>query len=682
MSTSSAAPAPPDAPPAKRPAGARFAATIGWIKEHYCTMDPRTAGVFRWVLGFLCAAHLLRHWQEAQIYYSNDGVLTNHYHLFRPASGYHFSLYHAFSSLGEVHIAFALSLFCHLALMVGWHARLFSIINFILVTSLDSRLVMVENGGYIVVNLLAFYAMFLPVGQRFSLDALLRSYRERKEKTVLDLNERYRPAWVTDPFVSMAALVVILNLAVVYFFNVVNKSGQIWRSGDTVHYVLHLNRMVTGLAVFFRDILPYPVTRGISWIVLCVEAMLVTMILAPYARRLTRPIAMLGMWGLHGSFGIMMRLGPFSWFMIGWSSLLLAPEQWDALERWYRKRAAPRVVVYDRSSPLAFALARLLTRLDRLELLRFEESEEGVSDVALMAARDPESGRVFTDFEALREIVRALPGGRYALPVLQVLSFGLLGAMWRAMGARREAIARFFGLTLPPRGAAVVERPSALGRFWRRQAVRLREIVVVYYALCAIVQAINENKAIPAAAKIRLPKAMETALNATLIYPRLFQGWGMFAPNPITDDGSVTVVAWTRGGRRVDPFTGEEPDLDLTDARGLGLTQIEQDYWNRIRIDRNKVYRQGLREYLLRWHELTGHPEDEIVAFDVYWVRAQCPLPHQDKAYDNETIAILTYRKPGYKPPPGAPPIPPSPRLESADSPTTPNALLKPPIKP
>ncbi len=141
---------------------------------------------------------------------------------------------------------FAVALCCHLCLLVGWHARLFAVISFILVTSLDNRLVLVENGGYVVVNLVTLYACFLPVERRFSVDALRRSYRERHEKTAADLDARYLPAWATEDYVSLAVFLVVLNLAVVYFFNVINKNGEIWRKGETVHYVLFLNRMVTG----------------------------------------------------------------------------------------------------------------------------------------------------------------------------------------------------------------------------------------------------------------------------------------------------------------------------------------------------------------------------------------------------------------------------------------------------
>ena len=164
-------------------------------------------------------------------------------------------------------------------------------------------------------------------------------------------------------------------------------------------------------------------------------------------------------------------------------------------------------------------------------------------------------------------------------------------------------------------------------------------------------------------------------MQATIGYPRLYQGWGMFAPNPITDDGTVVVDGRTVDGRRLDPFTGKEPELDLTRSDGLGLGQIQQDYFNRIRLDRNAVFRQGLSEYLRAWHLRTGRPEDELVSFDVYWVRDQCPRPGDRKPYDNETIPILTWRKPGYRPRAGAPPIPPEPKTQSAETP-------QPPVKP
>jgi hypothetical protein len=87
------------------------------------------------------------------------------------------------------------------------------------------------------------------------------------------------------------------------------------------------------------------------------------------------------------------------------------------------------------------------------------------------------------------------------------------------------------------------------------------------------------------------------------------------------------------------------------------------------RLERNIVFRQGLSEYLKAWHLRTGHPEDELVSFDVYWVRCQCPRIGEDQPYDNEKVALVTWRKPGYRPPPGMAPLPPEPKVASAETP-------------
>ncbi|MBK9261391.1 MAG: HTTM domain-containing protein [Polyangiaceae bacterium] len=627
------------------------------------TMDPRTLGFFRLVHGFLLTGDCLRHWNEARIYYSNSGVLTNHFHLFRPSGHFNFSLFHAFSTIGEVHVAFAIMFLCHVCYWLGWHTRLFAMLSFIFVTSLDNRLVLVENGGYVVVNLLTGWAMFMPTGQRFSVDALLRSFRERRERNAADLNATQSSfSWQTSPYVSLIGLVAILNIAVIYYFNVINKSGIIWRNGDTVHYVLHLDRMVTGLAVWFRENLPLSLMRLLTWSVLVVEAFIMMLILSPQGRRITRPLAMLLMAGLHGSFGVMMRLGPFSWFMICWSFLFPQPVHWEILNRWYTKRSRTWIVVYDRRSALAFFLCRLFARLDNCERLQFEESAEGDDAPPLLRVRDVQTGEDFADRSALVEIVRALPAGRFFWPIFRVVSLGLAGVLFDQLVRRRDAVERAFGLSSRARGQVSASEPSPLGAGAMRVRAGLRELVVAWFFLCAVSQTINENKAVPKILKHTQPFPMQ----ATIWYPRMSQGWGMFAPNPISDDGSVSIDAITIDGRHIDPFTGEAPDLDLTDARGLGLGQIRQDYWNRIRMDGNKGLRQGLKEYLLRWHKETGRAEDELVAFDVYWLRDQCPLPGQTRPYKHEKIAILTYRKPGYRPPPGQPALPREPKVESA----------------
>ncbi|MBK8254566.1 MAG: hypothetical protein IPK82_18100 [Polyangiaceae bacterium] len=494
------------------------------------------------------------------------------------------------------------------------------------------------------------------------MDALLRSFREHKEQTWEDLNHRFRPADKFELEVSAVYLLATVNIALIYFFNVVNKSGHIWRTGMTVHYVLHLDRMVTGLAVFFREWMPLWFTRIISWAVLSLEALICAWILSPYGRRYTRPFAMVGMHVLHGLFGTMFRLGPFSWFMICWSYLLPRPETWADLATWYKKKAHPVEVILDRSSPLAFAVGRLLARLDGLDLLTFTPSDPEKANPPFIALTLP-NGPELQDGAALRRVVRLLPAGRFIYPIASVLTLGVLPLVLSMLPSRRESLARFFGLTLAAQGTALIKADTPFGLRLAGARITARETLIAYLATCAVFQVFIENKCFPPQLKPKMPPYMA----ATVAYPRMFQGWGMFAANPITDDGSVSIDAITIDGRHIDPFTGEAPDLDLSDARGLGLGQIRQDYFNRIRLDRNKVYRDGLKDYLLRWHKETGNPNDELVAFDVYWLRDQCPPPGQAKPTNHQRQAILTYRKPGYRPAAGLPPLPPAPKVVSAE---------------
>jgi len=659
-----------------------------WFVARYLRIDPRTAALFRIALGLLCFADTIRHWLEAGFLYSNAGVLTNYAHLKRPMSERLFSIFHAFSTLPEVHVLFLLGLAVQLCLVLGWRSRWMALANMVFITSRDSRMLFVENGGYIAQNLACFWACFLPIERRFSIDAWRASWRAHKETSVAELSDRSDSAAERAPVVSLIALAVIANLALVYFFNVLNKTGNIWRSGDTIHYVLHINRMVTGAAVFVRETFPPFVFTVTSFVVVAVEATIFVCILSPRARFATRLLAMGLILGLHTMLGVFMRLGPFSWFLIGWSTLLLLPVHFERAHRFYARRSRPVTLGVDEASPLAITIARIIKRLDHRQRVRFETNNDG----ALLSVRvaDGWSSKPKSVFAAVTD---ALPFGRWCARLVALVSVGLpeRSFAWALQNATR--VERFFGLSLLP--SAPVSAAPVSRRFTRARVV-LREVLVGYLIVCATMQAWLENKVIPSSLppKVKEGQSMDAQerealslltrwLGDTVIplkpqetpeflavtngYFRIYQGWGMFAPNPIQDDGVLAVDAVTIDGRHIDPLTGKAPDLDLSDSRGEGLSQTRQDFGNRVRFDRNQIYRDGLRNYLLDYHERSGRPDDEIVSLDIYWVRCKLPAPGERKATRNEAVPIYTWRKPAHVPRPGVAPLSPPLRLRSAD---------------
>jgi hypothetical protein len=133
----------------------------------------------------------------------------------------------------------------------------------------------------------------------------------------------------------------------------------------------------------------------------------------------------------------------------------------------------------------------------------------------------------------------------------------------------------------------------------------------------------------------------------------MFQGWSMFAPSPPTDDGKLVVDAVTKGGRKVDPVTGEEPNFDVQPAAGFRMNQITGDFHRRLGEKRFEVYLDGLREYVKNYAKRTGRPEDEITRFDIYFVEERVPPPGQPHAAPTKR-KLLSFGSP---PKPAAPPV-------------------------
>ena len=85
--------------------------------------------------------------------------------------------------------------FCFL---IGWKTRLFHWLSVMCIVSLHDRVIFLENGGDVVLNILAVWTLFLPMGARFSVDALLASLQTRRETTP-GRRGGPRPAAARDP---------------------------------------------------------------------------------------------------------------------------------------------------------------------------------------------------------------------------------------------------------------------------------------------------------------------------------------------------------------------------------------------------------------------------------------------------------------------------------------------------
>jgi hypothetical protein len=671
-------------PPLRQRIRARWPA----IRAIYFTFDPRSIGLARIGLGLLLLWDLFRRVGGISTWYTNEGLLPNHAVLWRPDSDYLFSFFFPASTFAEAAVLFVLVAVVYLVFLVGWHTRLFHLLSFACLVSVHSRGTFLENGGDVALNLLCAWTLFLPMGARFSVDALRASFAARRERAVPELADR--DAWrarAARPIVSLAVLAILLQLSVIYYFNAVHKHGWTWREGKAIHYVLYQERMVTWFGLWFRQYMTLPISMVMTYSTLIIEIAAPLMILNPVQRYRTRSIAIVLYPALHFAFAAFLNLGQFSFNMMGYFPLLLSAADWKLINRVVAPaESRRRIVVFDASSPLLSGLARLLTRLDAFDRLKFEalaETPRTGDDKTARPARftvvNPLTNERTTGVLAIAECCGALTFGRPLAWLLRTNVGRKVGQWGLHFIARRErAIESALALqpmttgdvlpaatapdAAPGSDSAAPPAPSAaiapariahyddpdqgppVQRWLRRRATEARELTLAVLVVVVASQVLMENKAVPPQLKWGQPKWMQQILG----YPRLFQGWGMFSSDVPIGERMLYVDAVTFGGRHVDPFNEAGSRVATLPVERIPPHMEQDEFWCDYtnRIPERQVYWRMLKEWILAYHLRTMNREDRIISFEAKLIESDSPPPGEFEARNIRTKVMMTDRDP------------------------------------
>ncbi len=356
-------------------------AWLGLLRDLYCTFDRRTLGASRIAIGFLLLTDLVRRAASWGDMYSDEGVLPATLNLGSPHVRGVFSIFNGFDTRGELRVLWVFMVVNAACLLVGYRTRVAQVVALVFHVGMNSRVPLIENGGYVVNNLLLLWTAFLPLGDRFSVDALIASMKRRRETTAADLNDRSDTSGpglpATAPYASFAGFALIAQIAAIYYFNAVHKTGPSWREGTAVHTVLYLSRMATPITGLLRDRIPASLSTFMTHATMVLEAGIPVLLLQPLARTWSRRLVVVMMCTLHLAFGATFVLGPFSWSCCAFATLLFSRDDWEVAASTMRRAHRARTVVFDPRSGGALLCCRVLKRLDRFELLTFV-AEEGV----------------------------------------------------------------------------------------------------------------------------------------------------------------------------------------------------------------------------------------------------------------------------------------------------------------
>lgn len=647
------------------------------LRDHYLRIDPRSLGLFRLGFGLVLIFDLLRRFRYIKEFYSNEGVLPNHNHLFNlRATGQVWSLLHAFSTEGESAFAFALILVVYLLFTLGYQTRVFHAVSLVALVSLTGRNILLENAGnYAAIALLAF-TLFLPCGSRFSIDALLASFEARDEKTARALNDRplrteetldaqRLPGWTPT---SLAALAVLAQIAIIYGVTAIQQKGA-WRDGTALYYGLNVERWVSREGAFVRHLSPAILSIW-TRLLYAAEWGIPALLLVPVGFRITRTSAAVLSVFYALTLGVLFSFGLYAWSLLAASALLLPREFWERIEGVPR---ASRLVtvVYDTDCGVCLWLSRLLKRLDLRHHLTFQGNDD-VSEIFVAgkagaverapapAGLTPElvlgtvvvatpDGRIFTRSHAVSRVFASLPLGWSVAWIMRIPGIShLLDVLYNFVATHRQNISLLMGKEAcgitPPHvldaadaaaaaaGPTTEEEVAPAIRTARLATGFLRELAVGVVFAAMLAQTSVQNQ-------LGYKLAQPRWLAAVAVWPRMMARWDVLTPEPPKDDELLVIDAQTRSGRSLDTLTGKDPVFEPGAMRGTGLGQLWGDYTTRMHDKEWIDFQRAFRDYLAKggpnWDEKTG--DDQVVGLDAYWAKQPIPPPGTPRAPEAAT---------------------------------------------
>ena len=433
----------------------------------------------------------------------------------------------------------ALRALATLTLLFGIRSRLSAFTLFVLLASVCARNPLILQGGDKVLVVMTFFACFLPLGERASLERLW--FGGESGNTCR----------------SAGTAAYVIQVLLVWFMGGILKTGeQWWGSGTAVSMALHLEAFVTEFGRLWRgwDWLVQPTTLFVFWL----ECLAPVLALVPGFW--SRLVGLLALIALEAGIWLVVEVGLFPLISIVSLIPLLPSRLLDVVAHWWTARRSPSgsdlVLFYDRDCRFcAFACRGLLAvcgirgaalreaQSDRRAARILDESFAWSVTRALRPAEEERSPALDPDYrqgwEAVRFLVRCSRRS-WLLPLVPGVARGELLYAW--IGRNRGALGAAGRVTF---GRHATGRIGMAGR------------LVASFALLAVVA--WNVATYPAVRNWRDFRPIVAPVVGLL---NLTQCWDMFAPYPYSSDYWHIMPGLARDGDRVDLLSGLPVSLD------------------------------------------------------------------------------------------------------------------------
>ncbi len=488
-----------------------------------------------------------------------------------------------------------------LMLLVGYRTKLSTIASWFLLISLQSRNPMVLQGGDIMLRMLVFWAMFLPLGLKYSIDEAknIRNGIETNRKSIL----------------SFGTVGILMQVASVYFFSALLKTGNEWYpNGTALYYALSIDQFATYAGKFllgFHSLLG-PLTYFVYFLELIGPLLLFIPFFFPYLRTI---MAFL-FFALTLGMGLSLNLGPFPFIGAAGFILFLPSWFWDKVqELFYRKENERLRVYYDGecgTCRFSIALLRVFLMLPKSAFLPAQSRKDilGLMNKNNSWVVDFE-GRKYFRFDAFKPVLSASP---LFWPLSYIISISWMRKIgnwfYRAFARRRKHVCE-----IPEIKQERVNRKKIL--------FATGNILAAFFIIFIIawnVQSLGKNNAVPNGIEFIAHKL------------RIDQYWNMFSPFPLKDDGWYVIDASLANGKHIDllrdgkPVDFEKPSHVAYLYKHERWRKYLMNLWSRD----NSVYRPYYLQYLCYDWNKNHEANEKLKEINMYFM-LEFTLPDYQK---------------------------------------------------
>ncbi len=450
--------------------------------------DLRSLAALRVVLALLVLADLALRATDFYAHYTDDGVLPREQLLaggLLDTSAFSFAFANG-QPLFMV-LLFGATALAALSLLVGYRTRLSTVVVWVLLMSIQWRNPLLMNGGDTLLRLLLFWGMFVPLGAYWSLDHLRRAPSRR-------------PAML---YFSLGTVGLFMQIAFVYVFTVILKSGDEWRvDGTALYYALQLDQLVTPFGAFLAQ---FPnLLKAMTFGTLGLEAFGPLLLFIPFFIGPVRTAVVLAFMSLHYGIWMSMELGLFPWI----SSFCMV----CFLPSWFWDNAGDRLnAAFPKLSSLPQLVQRSLAGLIRAPIFAFAHRSPLATTFAASSSEDSMAHEGAPDDHTQHADADA---------------------------TRPSAIHRAFG------------GPSRPGRL---RASVLTNVLAAFFLAYIFFWNLQGVTSLDASERVE---------NVGAVFG-LHQQWSMFAPQPPKIDGWYVILGTLRGGQEVDLMPVTRDDFSM-----------------------------------------------------------------------------------------------------------------------